>query len=1623
MFRLSVRRTRARGVREILALALSAALAFSGLVLDSAPAEASELAPVTKMCRSTDGTGNSYQTSTTSNGYYQSEGLRITPIFSKKMYVDGSRNFDASYIGYRITNTGTSSRSNLAVELTGFTGGVVSPATDADRSRRIGTLAANATANVYFLLKATSATTVNQRHDFRVFTDDGVTKTQQVACYTELLGVKRSLAASANKVTSIAVDGAAQLGQTLTITVKGAPGKVGAGESAGDGSIMMLSPASYSAWPTKALRLENVQIILNAVPTNVANNSSAACFVGTNDGFGADTANMSYASGTKKLTVNNRLILRNFGNCATTTKQTYEAIYTFRVIGSSATNPAIFPLASISSGTQIKYTGSLPASTTTVPLTSTTYPLNVKKTFVSSATVLAGTVDVTYRITASSSISTNFEEFRDEPDPGATFVSASFTDSSAGGTRTPAQVNVGTIGEPIWRFKASSSNAATNFTVTSSTSAVLTYVARYPITDTNTSYRNLAYVVQNDVKIGNSGLTTGIDATVGSDGNVTAAEVTEKIPQKITFDPTPTLGQNSTMTITAYSDSTLPVSFASAPEDRCGIKEQNGVWTLFALSEGDCLVTATQGGNETFEAAPDVTRTIKILKGQIITGNAGFFSGNTASVEVSATSKLPVTLTALDTDICTLTVGTAYNASTGITVYTATKGPLVQPTDGGTCLMVASQDGVPIEEESVQIWGPAPDKDLGIGFGAAQYLRFLSSNPTEPSGGFLATTASFTVTFTSVDTDGGSNRTGLPVAVASLTSDVCTVRVVVVADEIDSGYDEISKDTTVSVDRVNSGICTLEASQNGDNDTGDATSFAPAANITKSFNLKSAGNLTQYVAFDPIATLTYGDPSFFAFASSSSSSSSLVDTTLLVGIRSTTESVCQVGASSRDGSKSKAEIFIVAAGTCSLAGLQSGDDTYQLETATTSFEILKKPLSVVGLSGVSREYDGTTESSFSGTAALSGVVPGDSSEQVRVVGPGSIAQFSSAAVGSEPLALDDFRLEGSKSSSSYTISQPTVTGTITPRLITIKFNDITVGQTPEYNCGTSSVSVSIGLIVETEELSSIVCDNLPNFGSGYSNGSTSVTPGEAVIASKSDGLPTTSNYDVTYVAGDFTVSSLTIPVLEAPELEVVYGTLTVQTEGADSDSGPSAKKVRAKNGASFVEGSVSQKVNGQSITANLGAGQYVVDVEFTPSDPGFAKVTGTRAIKVLQRKLIVNNIAITSKQYDGNRSATITGSPQLAADNDDPIQGLDVVPGDDITLTDPSAAEFADANIGSHSVAIHGLSLTGTDVGNYLLRVPTFTANITKRNLKLAPVKSSYSKLVDESDPEFDWKLTDGTSFASGENEDTLGGVTVSRQSGDAASLTPYTVSVSVGNAIGKDNYEVTTEVASLYVASITITISETEGELTSNDVECACAGLEPGSEVTLTMFSTPTVIATTTVDEDGECPFLNGTLPSDETGTHTLELSSSFPNGDPALLSKSIRFPTLDAPIDDDLEGSSGPGGSESDLYLSTTGASGFTGLMGLSSLFLGAGAIATAISRWPRRKRINKSKANQARYVGLLDHREVSFQFAAVLYYLGLSATPRQNLRTKPAALSKVDFSRQWKRFVSAIINILRP
>ena len=88
--------------------------------------------------------------------------------------------------------------------------------------------------------------------------------------------------------------------------------------------------------------------------------------------------------------------------------------------------------------------------------------------------------------------------------------------------------------------------------------------------------------------------------------------------------------------------------------------------------------------------------------------------------------------------------------------------------------------------------------------------------------------------------------------------------------------------------------------------------------------------------------------------------------------------------------------------------------------------------------------------------------------------------------------------------------------------------------------------------------------------------------------------------------------------------------------------------------------------------------------------------------------LTVSGLSASSKTYDGTTATTITGTGSLN----------EIIVGD-VSLAGSAVGTFGDANVGTpKSVSVSGLSLVGTDAGNYTLAQPTgLTAGITKKDI------------------------------------------------------------------------------------------------------------------------------------------------------------------------------------------------------------------------------------------------------------------------------------------------------------------
>lgn len=166
--------------------------------------------------------------------------------------------------------------------------------------------------------------------------------------------------------------------------------------------------------------------------------------------------------------------------------------------------------------------------------------------------------------------------------------------------------------------------------------------------------------------------------------------------------------------------------------------------------------------------------------------------------------------------------------------------------------------------------GVAAPITLTIGQGAQTITFTPPSAQTFAPGGTVSLTASAT--------------SGLEVAFASITPDVCTV----------SG-------TTATI--VSAGTCTIEASQPGD------SNYDPAPVVTESFSI---GQASQTITFTPPATQEFSTGGTVTVSATATSG-------LEVTFASTTPGVCTVSGTT---------VSFVTVGTCSVTASQSGDINY-----------------------------------------------------------------------------------------------------------------------------------------------------------------------------------------------------------------------------------------------------------------------------------------------------------------------------------------------------------------------------------------------------------------------------------------------------------------------------------------------------------------------------------------------------------------------------------------------------------------------------------------------------------------------------------------------------------------------
>ena len=544
-------------------------------------------------------------------------------------------------------------------------------------------------------------------------------------------------------------------------------------------------------------------------------------------------------------------------------------------------------------------------------------------------------------------------------------------------------------------------------------------------------------------------------------------------------------------------------------------------------------ITATAGTG--FEVASD---------GATFGSTATFTqSGGTASGTVSVRLK------------ATAAVSGSYNSVNAV----------VLSSTGATSVNIATAaSGNSVAAKSLAITASAQSKTYGstLSLGTTAFTSSgLANSETiggvtlAASGGLTATSPAITYTITPSAATGGTFTAGN----YSITynTGVLTVNpkaLTITANNVTKVYgDTLSSPVTGSTAFASSGLANSETvgsvtiTYGSGKDAADAAqvyvgSVVPSAATGGTFGATNysisyvAGDLT--VTADPTISLsgsltavntTYGTPS------ASPASFSVSGVFLTGNLTVTPPSGYEVSLSS--GSGYTTSLTITASGTLSATTVYvrlaattgynsgaaytgnvtvSGGSATSKTIATVGSTVTRAALTITGVSGTDKAYNGNTTATLSGTAAYSGLQNG---ETFSVTGTPS-ATFATAPVGTgKAITVTGYTAP----SANYTLTQPTgLTANITPKALTVTANNVTKKEGVALTSPvTGSTAFTSSGLAGSETIGSVTI----TYGTGAAGSAAAGTyTGSVTPSAATNGTFGATNYTISYVSGDIIVS-------------------------------------------------------------------------------------------------------------------------------------------------------------------------------------------------------------------------------------------------------------------------------------------------------------------------------------------------------------------------------------------------------------------------------------------------------------------------------------------------------------------
>jgi YDG domain len=844
---------------------------------------------------------------------------------------------------------------------------------------------------------------------------------------------------------------------------------------------------------------------------------------------------------------------------------------------------------------------------------------------------------------------------------------------------TSSLTATGIVGTPISSYTITGSNSPTTFSASNLPGGLTFSSPTISGTPTNAGTFNATISASN---------------VAGSDTKTLVFTI-DKGNQLITGLPstdTKTYG-DANYSLSATSNSGLTVSYSSTNTSVATVLGN----TVTIVGTGTTTITASQSGDANYNVATSINQILTVTpKTLTITSpsvpNKVYDRTNSATITGSLLGLVPtdnVTLNGTGTfSQATVGSGLAVTSTSTLSGTDASKYSLTQPT-GLTGEIVLK----PLTVSGASVTSKVYDGNATATLTGATLNGILSTDVVTLTGGatFSSVNANNTIAInTSSLTLGGAdagNYFALPIVglTGNIIAKPLTITGLAANNKVFDGTTTASLSGTAVLNGVVSGeesnvtltgspTATFVQSAAGNGIAVTVSGYSLSGSGSNNYSITQPTGLTADITAAPspsitsalTASATYGVASTSYFITATNSPTSYIATGLPTGL-SINKSTGEISGTPTDVAGLP---FSVTISATNLGGTG---------TATLVYTVSPKVLTITSPTVPNKVYDRTNVATITGN--LSGIVPGDN---VTLNGTGT---FSQVNVGSGLAVTSTSTLSGTDAS-KYSLTQPTgLTGEIVVKPLTVSGASVT-SKVYDGNSTLTLVGATLNGILSPDvvTLAGGATFSSSNVGNNIAINTSSLILGGA-DAGNYFALP------IVGLTGNITAKPLTITGLTANN-KVFDGTTTASLFGT-----------AVLNGAVLTDNvSLSGTANATFNNRNIGTVKPITITGYSltglqSGNYSVSQPTGLTA-NITPLALTVNSPVAQNKVFDGNNSATITGT----------LTGI--IPSDLVTFI--GTGTFASSAVGNGIAVTSTSTLGGAGAGNYTLTQPTgLTANIT----------------------------------------------------------------------------------------------------------------------------------------------------------------------------------------------------------------------------------------------------------------------------------------------------------------------